>query len=51
MKRYSIPALIAVIVICAIGWSVYWVIGGRIMDERVERWLDFPADSGLECGV
>ncbi len=45
MKRYSIPALIAVIVICAIGWSVYWVIGGRIMDERVERWLDFPADS------
>ncbi len=46
MKRYSIPALIAVIVICAIGWSVYWVIGGRIMDERVERWLDFPADSG-----
>ena len=46
MKRYSIPALIAVIVICAIGWSVYWVIGGRIMHERVERWLDFPADSG-----
>ncbi len=45
MKRYSIPALIAVIVICAIGWSVYWVIGGRIMQERVERWLDFPADS------
>ncbi len=45
MKRYSIPALIALIVICAIGWSVYWVIGGRIMDERVERWLDFPADS------
>ena len=45
MKRYSIPALIAVIMICAIGWSVYWVIGGRIMDERVERWLDFPTDS------
>jgi hypothetical protein len=35
-----IRPLIAVVVLAALGWSIYWVVGARALDRQVEAWLE-----------
>lgn len=41
-----IRALLAVVVVAALGWSAYWFIGARTLDNGIEAWLAERREEG-----
>ena len=41
-----IRALIAAVLVAALGWSAYWFVGARTLDRAVEGWLAERRDEG-----